>query len=523
MNRPTCAGMTRATVLLLALAPLGLSAGPLTAAAAADGCAFTNSRLDLNGDGFDDAVVGNPYATVNGKAEAGSVTVLFGDADGRIGEGVRRVLTQAGVPGSNVEAGDRFGWSVSINDVTADGCADLLIGSPGEDWQGHPDAGIAHLISYVPDAEGGPGTPQAILLDQGDVVGAQVETGDQFGYTVSAGSGDGDDSVAAVGAPGEDVGSAADAGEVDALRFAGNSLSSTEQLRQGRGNIPGTPEAGDRFGAALVVTQLEWLSEGTSRPRWSLLVGTPGDTVNGRDGAGSVAAVEFYGRWASQYDQDSPGVPGTAEAGDQFGFSLAISQWRGFQGFDRWVAVGAPGEDLGRTVDAGSATLLVSEDAQLTPRSALTQDTAGVGGSPEPGDHFGHAVAFRPDSTLLAIGVPDEDLGCVSNAGLVQTFDLPSTREEPVPGVDYAQDSTGVPGLIGTGHRFGLSAAGMSGVREDLVAVGSPIDGSGSVFLVSSGNPGGPQSVRSWVPGRGGIPSTTGRFGWSIGGLASQA
>jgi hypothetical protein len=52
-----------------------------------DGCLHSRSSIDLDGDGFDDAVVGNPYATVDGRLEAGQVTVLFGDADGRIAEG----------------------------------------------------------------------------------------------------------------------------------------------------------------------------------------------------------------------------------------------------------------------------------------------------------------------------------------------------------------------------------------------------------------------------------------------------
>lgn len=65
-----------------------------------NGCNFTHSRNDLNGDGFDDTVVGDPYATVNGKAEAGSITVLFGDADGRIGESADGSLPVAGSGGS---------------------------------------------------------------------------------------------------------------------------------------------------------------------------------------------------------------------------------------------------------------------------------------------------------------------------------------------------------------------------------------------------------------------------------------
>ena len=73
-------------------APLWLAASP-AAHAEADGCA-TGLKSDFNGDGRSDTVVADPYATVNGQAQAGRVIVLYGDADGRIGEGARGVIYQ---------------------------------------------------------------------------------------------------------------------------------------------------------------------------------------------------------------------------------------------------------------------------------------------------------------------------------------------------------------------------------------------------------------------------------------------
>ena len=110
--------MTRRCVPALAFA-LGTLLAPLVAtpAAAAEpdvtSCQSGSGPHDLNGDGYVDAVVGDPHATVNDEVEAGTVTVLFGDAGGRIGEGERRVLTQRDL-GETPEAGDHFGWSVSI-------------------------------------------------------------------------------------------------------------------------------------------------------------------------------------------------------------------------------------------------------------------------------------------------------------------------------------------------------------------------------------------------------------------------
>ncbi|HSK34355.1 MAG TPA: hypothetical protein VK903_12780, partial [Propionicimonas sp.] len=68
-------------------------ASPTTAVAAADGCA-AGVRSDFNGDNRTDTVVGDPDATVNGQAGAGRLIVLYGDADGLVGEGLRDVLWQ---------------------------------------------------------------------------------------------------------------------------------------------------------------------------------------------------------------------------------------------------------------------------------------------------------------------------------------------------------------------------------------------------------------------------------------------
>ena len=57
----------------------------------------------------------------------------------------------------------------------------------------------------------------------------------------------------------------------------------------------------------------------------------------------------------------------------------------------------------------------------------------------------------------------------------------------------------------------------MRGLAESVVAVSSPYQGAGSVFVASDDG-----RVRSWVPGRGGIPASSGRFGWSISGLQNQ-
>ncbi|HYP46625.1 MAG TPA: VCBS repeat-containing protein [Propionibacteriaceae bacterium] len=503
------------------MAALAISAALTTAPAAAaiDLCAATNSELDLNGDGYDDAAVGDPYASVGGHAQAGAIVILYGDADRRIGEGRRTLLTQASVPGSYAESGDHFGWSVTIADATGDGCADILVGSPDEDWGGRANAGIAHLISFTPDRTGGSGRAHATVLDQG-TVGGSIDAGDQFGYAVALGDYAGNEVAAgAIGAPGEDLYGVVDAGVVNEFLYESAPFM-VHQSEQGEG-LPGTPEAGDRFGAAVQLVPLQ-VTDGTNNGvELVTLAGAPGDTVVRGDtkinGAGSVTTWDQVAGFEQLVTQDSPDVSGVAEAGDEFGSSIAFGRI-GTANPGRDVAIGAPGEDVGTVRDAGSVSIFADVPGTgLVGRSTVTQDTAGFDGTAETSDRFGHSVAIRPEAgaSTLIIGVPYEDLGSVTDAGMAQTVRIePDKEARPVSA--YTEKSAGTPGTVARGNRFGLTVAGMRGVAESLFAIVSPYQGAGAVFVANTEG-----QTRSWVPGRGGVPVPrgSGRFGWAMSGL----
>lgn len=531
---PTIASLAVSTCLLSTTAAPAWGGGPLPAGAraAVDLCRATESHLDLNGDGYDDAVVGDPYATVDGKAEAGAIVVLYGDADRRIGEGRRSVLTQASVPGSNVEAGDHFGWSVAVDDGTGDGCADILVGSPGEDWSGHRDAGIAHLISFTPDGAGGPGTPSALVADQSEVAGT-VEAGDLFGYAVALSNYRGsDETLGAIGAPGEDLRGLADAGVVNTFSsFTSSHLA--EQREQGRlGDrwLPGTAEAGDRFGAAVMVAPLRRTDGQDTGVEPSVLAGAPGDRIS-KPGStsgvpgGSVTTWDTITSFQQVITQDSPGVPGTVEAGDLFGHSLAFSEAAVAPGANQKIAVGAPGEDVGTRGDAGAVSLFVDVDdagSGLQGRHTVNQDSTGFAGTAESGDRFGYSVALRPGTgteALLVIGSPDENIGQVANAGMVHTVAVDAGTGTAEPLTSYTENSAGTPGRVSAGNRFGVTVAAMQGLAETVFTASSPYQGAGSVFVVNQDG-----ATRSWVPGLRGVPTLSGgRFGWSVSGLGSQS
>jgi len=116
--------------------------------------AITNDRLgwsvagagDINGDGFDDLMIGAPYAVNNGN-NPGIVYVVFGHAGG-----FTHPLAVSTLNGGNgfrilgISHGDQFGQAVSgAGDINGDGFADLAIGAPGSDLSAN-NAGAGFVL-----------------------------------------------------------------------------------------------------------------------------------------------------------------------------------------------------------------------------------------------------------------------------------------------------------------------------------------------------------------------------------------
>lgn len=156
------------------------------------------------------------------------------------------------------------------------------------------------------------------------------------------------------------------------------------QLDQETPGVPGASTGsgtGDSFGSSVA------LREGY------LAVGVPGEKV------GSVAAagrVQLF-RWDTasksftpgrSIHQGTTGVPGANEKADHFGASLAIGA--GLTAANSYdVIVGAPDENVGSVVNAGSVTVLNHSKAIYR---TYTQSTKYVPGAVKKNGWFGHDV-----------------------------------------------------------------------------------------------------------------------------------
>ena len=103
---------------------------------------------DLNGDGFDDLIIGANGADANGNSRAGESYIVFGGSAGFSPSLDLSALDRAsGVLINGIDAGDRSGYSVSnAGDVNGDGIDDVIIGAIGGEQNGNNYAGESYVV-----------------------------------------------------------------------------------------------------------------------------------------------------------------------------------------------------------------------------------------------------------------------------------------------------------------------------------------------------------------------------------------
>jgi hypothetical protein len=418
----------------LATAPAYAASAPAKAIVDPDSCPDNDGLVaggDIDNDGVSDVVVGIPTATVDAKTKAGAVDVT-------LSSGTRQHIVETLQGG--VTANDEFGTAVALGTFVINGrCFGAAVGSPGSQ-------GIGDVYFYA-GSVGGLSSVGAISL-QGS------HLGDRFGTSIAAGDG-----AVYVGAPGATVNGHKGAGAIYEYSF--NPLGGYNGFRprvitEDTPGVPGTAETGDAFGSTVAATQQ------------GVFVGSPGEGVGSAAGAGSVTFLSNgVPTLTKAWTQNSPGVPGTAEAGDHFGASLATPG--GARDTGDVAIVGVPGEDVGSATDAGAVQLfsLNSSGSTWVPGAAYNQDSKGIPGTAEAGDQFGASVTYGQELSCgetfnAAVGAPGEDIGTVANAGSVTILPTGSSCA-----ATSLSEGSGLEGHPQTGARVGAAVSTRSASYAD--------------------------------------------------------
>ncbi|HET9518273.1 MAG TPA: FG-GAP-like repeat-containing protein [Actinoplanes sp.] len=417
------------TVAVVAPAPAAAAAVPVVAAAAKRSWTRTS---DFNGDGFADLAVGAPGATVAGHAGAGYVAVIPGSRRG-LEPAKKKIFSQAtrGVPGSPAEY-RWFGESLATADLNGDTYADLIVGTPRD--TDTPD-GIARpgSLTIFFGSKSGLGRPQRILGKAG--LGSAVTAADM--------NGDGRPEVVATETP-------SNFGRVVRFTVAKKSFKAVRTATEpvyGLGGIAGGDVNGDGYDDVVTLFRQVGGSQsfalftgskaGLSAEPASVHVHEGGadlalgdlnrdgraDLVVGRPVArfGIEATGEVYLFWGTQegfaeeadrvINQDSAGVPETAEEYDQFGSAVAIGDLTGDGNPE--LVIGAQRETLGTIEAAGAVTVMRGSVSGPSAGKAqfFARGAGGLGGKKQLNEQFGWLATIRDfngdrksDLAVTAIG-----------------------------------------------------------------------------------------------------------------------
>ncbi len=284
-------------------------------------------------------------------------------------------------------------------------------------------------------------------------------------------NGDGFDDLA-IGAPGEDLGTATDAGIVQVIYGSATGLATVGSSNWSQ-SILGTDsdESGDNFGASLAAGDFN--NDG----RDDLAVGVPGEDFPPVGQAGAVhviygSATGLTAIGSAFFHQDTNRVRDSAETDDLSGKSLAAGDFNA-DGFAD-LGVGVPEQDLPDKTDAGAVHIFYGGGAGLKPpgNQTFNMDHPSIPGSAAAGDEFGAALAagdFNGDGRDdLAIGAPFAKIGTAIESGTFSTLlgsavGLSATGSQSLGSSDAgAQNGTA------------LAAGDFNGDGRDDLATGAP-------------------------------------------------
>lgn len=377
------------------------------------------------------------------------------------------------------------------SDFDGDGVDDIAIVGQSLPADGSPLAGNILVVRYST----APYTDYVSDTGPGGSFGTAIATGDfnRDGYTDLA-IGDGYAPVTVGGT------SVDQAGIVWVIPGGPDGLDVTRaiQITEQTAGVPGTAEADDEFGNALAAGDL------TGDGYADLAIGSPGESIGSAVRAGGVTVLRggphgITTTGATFLDQNSPGIPGTAEPDDKNGYALAIGDVTGDHHND--LAIASPGENVSGHVQAGMVTLIPGTSIGLS-SSHVTDTTGGslttaavwpfnIGATiviaDTDGDGRGEVIVGAPESQR---NKPPID----PTGGAVFVLRGTSTGISATGALTIDEDTSGVPGTVEETDAFGFSVAAgdLTGDGRADLLIGTPYesigrhDSAGTVYLVPS-------------------------------------
>ncbi|MGI5368539.1 FG-GAP repeat protein [Streptomyces iakyrus] len=343
------------------------------------------AQADLNGDGYTDLAVGAPGDRDGTDGDGGTVTVLWGSANG-----LRNGTT---VKDPAVSAHNNWGNQLTAGDFDGDGAQDLAVVTDTDD---------VHVVRGPFTTTGTTGATQKISTPEPAWIVDAMKAGDTnadgrsdlvLTYRIEMNEGEATSwskGVAYLGSPtGPDTSAPRPLNGGTSLALGDIDGDGHDEIALGNVFSKGSDHTGSLGGKVVVIR------------------GSEGGPVNG-----DAPMAELT--------QDSPGVPGADEERDNFGGSVSIADTNG-DGYGD-LAIGVGFEDIGTTEDAGAAILMNGSASGVSRTGArtVTQNTTGVPGTAEATDYFGSETLLadvtkdgHAEFTITA-GFEDEGIGAIT-------------------------------------------------------------------------------------------------------------
>ncbi|CAL9639263.1 FG-GAP repeat protein [Streptomyces sp. enrichment culture] len=306
------------------------------------------ATADLNRDGYADLIVSAPYEDGTRDDNAGTVTVLWGGRSGLGGgtnlpapagrqhHGVDLAVVAAG-PGARTQilVGGLSGTATYKGPFSRSGTVGSVVAAQ--------DPGPLESVALGDLDRDGTTDEVGIGYRKADLTGGRVQVNPSGGRDWPEPLRQGDGLIAATGDVNGDgyadlvVGDPEDprtpgvdgrlGGRVLLWRGSAGGIAPDarpEEITQSTEGVPGTSEAGDTFGAAVAVADLNRDGLG------DLIVGAPWEDIGSVPHAGAVTVIPGrrsgpLGAGGYSFNQNTPGVPSSAEEYDSFGTTVSAA------------------------------------------------------------------------------------------------------------------------------------------------------------------------------------------------------